>query len=59
MVVSRVIIRGTPFRALITYSLSPLPLQVGNLRATFSTLYKPSSIQEANPIQPVSNLTFG
>ena len=29
MVISRVIIRVTPFRALITYLLSPLPLQVG------------------------------
>ena len=35
MVISRVIIRVTPFRALITllitYLLSPLPLQVGVL----------------------------
>ena len=29
MVISRVIIRVAPFRALITYLLSPLPLQVG------------------------------
>ena len=29
MVISRVIIRATPFRALITLLISPLPLQVG------------------------------